>query len=340
VEEYIMKFIDDPFGGGNISPSSSGWQSCDITSLVGGDAGSVTGAILWVRSFAASGENFSVRPTGSSFTANGQISNNSGCFHYVKVDSNDAFDMYQEDYTKFGVFLWGYTTDDDGSEWLDEPYDITPGSAGAFEATTNVDDQFNGTPEVIFAMVYDSAATLPTWGLQDIDGDDYRGYLPETQGIEGGVTECTGGECEVFLSTLSNTSIYLLGALTGGALTKWSSSYDPTSAATWEEVDESTECSSGDKAIIYHYHDGVGEDLDTSTRCIPRKDGQTWDDWAYFHGRRAVKRLAPINESTLKFDIKVEDAAVLVYMFGSIADGVGSPSIPGQVVTVYQDDIV
>jgi len=259
-------------------------------------------------------------------------------FHYVKLDSEDRCEVYMSDYTKYQVYLWGVTEVGDGAEWLDTPYDVTPGTGSVWEATTDLAAQFTNTPEVVFLLAVNAIASQGRWGCQDIDGPDRYGYHVDLQGYEGGVTFCTSGECELWTSSTSNLKIYAVGALTSGAANKFSSSYDATASNVWEEdIDETANMGANDLAIIYHYHDGTGTDDDTETRCITRQAGQTWDDWTYQHGRRAVPRIAPVNPSDRKFDIKVENEAILAYIYGSIRDGSTQP--PGEIVTHYYNDI-
>jgi len=331
-----MHFFDDPFTTpGDIAHSTdTSWEDVDLTAHVGANAGNVAGVYLFIE---CTGQlQVGVRKNGSSDTFVGDIRNNHGMFVAIGVDGDDIFELYQEDNTKTAVYLWGYWTNDE-AEFLTDAQDVTPGSANTW-TNTALGGYFTGTVQVGCFVAQNDAATLRTWGAQDVDGPDRYGYHIEIGGYEGGMAPATGEAVELRIANTADIKIYCVGAITAG-FTKFSQSHNFTEDNEYEDINVSGNAVAGDKAVLYHYHDGTADDLDVDLKCMSRKDGEVWDHYVGFHGRMAPYKIAPLNTSTLTFEQKVESAAKDTYIFGSFGDAPDSTP-PGQIITVYQDDLV
>jgi hypothetical protein len=333
-----MKFFDAPFSSpGNVMHSTDdSWEDIDMTAYLGADAGNVAGVYGMVQ-FVGTPIDFGTRKNGNTTdTDKGRGSNNSGIMFAAGLDSNDIFEAYSSDASKTAVYPWGYWRGDGEAEFLDTFQDVTPGT-GAVWTNTPMGSYFTGTVQVVFLLFVNTGGELRKWGCQDVNGPDRFGYAPETFGYEVGVARCTSEACEIYINSTTNTTVHLIGGITSG-FTKFDDTFDITNTdGPYEDIDMSGDASVGDKAFIYHYHDGTGEDLDLATKCMIRKDGQSWDQYGLWHGRRAVPRIGGMNSSSRIAEVKAEDAAVDLYIFGSFGDGVAGPD--GQVVTTYLNDI-
>jgi hypothetical protein len=313
--------------------TDSSWEDIDLTASLGADAGDVAGVYFWVD-FTGASIDFGLRKNGESgVTMVGRGSNNSAIMAAAALDTGDILEAYSTDASSTGLYPLFYWLNSE-AEFLAVPQDVTPGSTGW--QSVALGSYFTGTVQAAILLFVNTNGALRLWGCQDVGGPDRYGYAPETYGYEVGVAPCTSESCEVYLNSLTATKVYCIGAIIDG-FTKFTDSYDITAANTWEEdISLSGKASAGDKAFIYHYHDGVGEDLDLSTRCLIRTAGQTWDHYGLFHGRRAVPRIGGLNDSSLTFDIKAEDAAVDLYMHGSFGDAAAAAGVAPLAAAYYQ----
>jgi len=79
----------------DVTPSTKGsWQTVDLTSLVGSDAGKVVGAVL--LRYGGSGAGSKVRPYGDSWDPECTAMYTFQVFHWVAVDDQDRFEAYAE----------------------------------------------------------------------------------------------------------------------------------------------------------------------------------------------------------------------------------------------------
>lgn len=318
-----MHFFDAPFTtpGELMHEVDGAWTDIDLTAHLGADAGNVAGVYIYVRN-TLSGNDIGFRKNGSTDTFIGRISNNHECYFAVGVDGDDIFEAFADDASNISLWLFGYWTNDE-AEFLTNAQAVTPASGGVW-TSTDLSSYFTGTVQAAFFTICNTNAALPSWGCQDIDGPDRYGTSPEAYCLETGVAPATSESCELYTSTTTSTTIYCVGAIISG-FTKFTDTIDITGADAWEDDKSlSGNATAGDKAFIYHYHDGTGDDADVATRCMIRKAGQSWDNYTYFHGRRAVPRVGALNSTSLTFDVKAEDAAIDLYILGSFGDASAS----------------
>ncbi len=87
------------------------WTDIDVTSQVGGDAGSLTGVILqWENTEAGTDNVIAFRKNGSTdnyIEGTSRRGTHGGCI--IGVDSNDIFEAYLTDASEINVYIVGYT---------------------------------------------------------------------------------------------------------------------------------------------------------------------------------------------------------------------------------------
>lgn len=308
-----MKTFDDwQATPGDISHAvDTSWEDVDITAHVGADAGNVAGVYLFIQNTENNTNEVGVRKNGSSDTYIFDLFNYDACYMAVGVDSNDVFELYMEDASAFNVWMIGYWLNSE-AEFLDEAQNVTPGSANTW-TNTDMSSYFTGEVKAVCVFADSASGSTQYWGGQDVDGPDRYGDLYSLSG-GGSVVPCTSEACELRTGDTTNVPIYAIGAITSQFGKFSETNHDFSAADTYEDIDLSASIPAGGVAALYQHHDGTDDDSGYG-RCMSRPDGESWDNYTYYHGRRGPWLIGVVNASRA-LEQKVSDADRNSYFVG------------------------
>jgi len=201
-----------PVTAQTLTPSSYGvWVPIDITSYVGGDAGSVGAAMLFVANTGASREAVDVRAVGSSYTTNAQMQLEAGAAQFLvaPTDPSDAFEINcAADVT---VQLVGYQLAADIT-FLGTITDVTPATTGAYTAVDLSASVPAGTQAVLLRARANPGGQFGTRPTGDTT-ITAAGYV-STNNFAEIIVPITSQACEVYVD--SGVSLDLVAYWTGG----------------------------------------------------------------------------------------------------------------------------
>lgn len=244
-----------------ITPGTSGsYQTVDITSLVGSDAGNVEAVHL--RIYAASAQSFGVRATGSTDDEYDAIASTDWQDWTIKVDSSDTFEAHISSTTDVDIYMWGYSTTDE-AEFFVNGDDFEADLTEATFSDVDVSALFTGTAQAVFGDLQSSGFNYGTWAVRPDGASFSQVHVGPRSGdgdVKGFAMYCASEIFEMNVANLSERTVLLNGALIDGVTgSATADTYDPHASGesgTWQDTDitAGSNTNAGDTFVIAHVY--------------------------------------------------------------------------------------
>lgn len=285
--------------------SAAQYDTVDLTSHVGTDAGSVVGAILRVVNTNVSGTEtgFDLRKPGSTddFSAN-NIEDDAQVWAFVGVDSNDTFEVYRgaDDYE---LWLVAYVTSDEGASFTNA-IDKTPGTEDAFTDVDVSGDTGADTAVLAFFRVVNTgtAGTRNIGYRENGSADSLFGQHFSNENAWFAVGLDGSEICEIAVNNsgaVYDDSIYLIGYLTANVTWQTNASdHSQDTTGSYQSTDLSGTIPSGNDGamvILPEAGAGIGQTSQPEADADVRRTGSTIDRSGKVYDPRGVWAFVPLD---------------------------------------------
>ena len=244
----------------DISPGTTGsYQSVDITSNVGSDAGNVEAVHLRVYNGGTGSLSVGVRATSSTDDEYDDLIADAWYDWTIGVDSNDTFECHIES-SDVEVWMWGYSTTDE-AEFLtdgdDFESDLTEGSWSNVDQSAN----FTETVEIVFGSTRSTGFSFGALGLRpdtSTDATTHNGPRSGSGDLVPWAMYCNSETFEMLLGNLSERTVLLNGIIytgvTGGVNRDVFDPHDNTQNNTWQtqDITSGSNVNGGDTFVLAH----------------------------------------------------------------------------------------
>lgn len=264
----------------DITPGSTGWQTVDLTTHFGSDAGNVAGVVLRFY-YGSTTAQVAWRKYGANAQSEVNTQRGNNCI-FVGCDSSDRIEIYQSA-TGATFYLIGYMLTDE-AVFLDNKVDLSPGSTGWQDIDISSYVTAGDTPILaFFDVVNGTSATTYTMGLRK-NGSSVDTAAYGTINSYRRYSACVGVDanniCEFYRSN-SNVKLFFVGYMKDNAVAYDFIDKSTANTAVFENVD-CTSNLSADATGAFYWFDGnatpsgaVRDDVD-NTEDIYGRAGATW----------------------------------------------------------------
>ena len=261
----------------DVTPGSTGWQDVDVTSHVGGDAGSVALVMLEIVNGSTTEHSWGIRKNGSSDTLTGILEDTGHTWIAIGVDSSDIFEINLDNITDQKVYLVGYATTAEAGN-LTNAVLKTVGTAGTWTDIDISSDTGGDTALVAFFKVKNTAATeFRFHGLRENGSSFNRPKEMYNGDIVGFAMSCDGSEVlEGYAENTADIDWYLAAWLTDNVTTFTAlKDYAAAGSGSNEDVDVSADVPSGNDGAFFVFAAVPGNNTEHKALLIKKGSGIT-----------------------------------------------------------------
>ncbi len=239
----------------DVTPGSTGWQDVDVTSHVGGDAGSVALVYLEIVNETGTERAWGIRKNGSTDSLTGILEDTGHTWIAIGVDSSDIFEINFANISENKVYLVGYATTAEAGNLTN----AVKKTVGADATYTDIDisgDTTGGVAVCAFFKVKNTHATeFRTHFLRQNGGTPDRPRDMYNGDIVGFASACDGSEVlEGFAEIAADIEWHLTCWLEDNF-----TAFDPVKvysaagAGANEDVDVSADVPSGNDGAFFYF---------------------------------------------------------------------------------------
>ena len=310
----------------NVTPAAGTWETIDVTSYVGADAGTLSGVLLKVINESLVEYTLGIRKFGSSDVIQTVFEDKCWNQFAVGVDSSNRFQVNIQN-VAIKIYLEGYFLTNEAVFFTDvEANDITPGTAGSLQ-TVDITSLTGGGSKVAILYIDNTGAADYVAYVQkyNLTETTFNGNVNGLQRRCFWVAVDSEERFNIFIANLA-VKVYLAGYLTNKVITlDTNTQITLNTTVNWEDIDISALIPSGNNGMLFTAGQLGATPFERYLGL--RKNGDTFEpsDIIYWDCAEGTYGLSEIDSNRI-IEVKRESTITFLWLWGytSESDPVGA----------------